>query len=239
VATRSSPIIVGRDKELARIDDALEMAGSGRPVLALVRGEAGIGKSRLVREAIQRATMAGSTVLHGACLDLGGDGVPYLPIVEALRGLARETPPDRLRDLLGVAGPDLAALLPALAEPEQPGETDPGSRSLVDRARLFERFLGFLGRLSSTAPVLAVVEDVHWVDPATRDLVTFLIRNITTEPIVAILTCRTDDLAPGHPVLAWLAELGRAPGAIRLDLERLGSADIRRQLEAIGDAPVR
>jgi len=81
--------------------------------------------------------------------------------------------------------------------------------------------------------VLAVVEDVQWVDPATRDLVTFLIRNITTEPIVAILTCRTDDLAPGHPVLAWLAELGRAPGAIRLDLERLGSADIRRQLEAI------
>jgi DNA-binding CsgD family transcriptional regulator/tetratricopeptide (TPR) repeat protein len=83
-----------------------------------------------------------------------------------------------------------------------------------------------------------VIEDVQWIDPATRDLVTFLVRNVTTEHLVAILTCRTDDLPAGHPVLAWMAELGRAPGGVRVDLGRLREADIARQLEAIEGGPV-
>jgi DNA-binding CsgD family transcriptional regulator/tetratricopeptide (TPR) repeat protein len=234
VAIGSSPIIVGRDEELARIERALDAAAGGRPVLVLVRGEAGIGKSRLVREAIARARGRGSAVLHGACLDLGGDGLPYLPVVEALRGFARETPPDHLLALIGPALPDLAALLPELGAADDATEPRPA----LDRARLFERFLGFLGRLGAPAPALAVVEDVQWIDPATRDLVTFLVRNVTTESLVALLTCRTDDLAPGHPVLAWMAELGRAPGAVRVDLGRLTRTDVARQLEAIAEGPV-
>jgi len=104
--------------------------------------------------------------------------------------------------------------------------------------RLFERFIGFLGRLGGEQPALAVIEDVQWIDPATHDLITFLVRNVTTEHLVAILTCRTDDLPAGHPVLAWMAELGRAPGGVRVDLGRLGEADIARQLEAIQGGPV-
>jgi DNA-binding CsgD family transcriptional regulator/tetratricopeptide (TPR) repeat protein len=239
VGNRSSPIIVGRDAELARIEHGLEVAGLGRPVLVLVRGEAGIGKSRLVREAIARARTGGSAVLHGACLDLGGDGLPYLPFVEALRGLARETPPDRMRELLGPALTDIQVLLPELAALEPAIERVPAAESAVDRARLFERFLGFLERLGSEIPALAIIEDVQWIDPATRDLVTFLVRNVTSERLVAILTCRTDDLPPGHPVLAWMSELGRAPGAVRMDLTRLSRTDIFRQLEAIEGGPVR
>ena len=153
MAIGSSPIIVGRDEELARIERALDVAAGGRPVLLLVRGEAGIGKSRLVREAIARARGRGSAVLHGACLDLGGEGLPYLPVVEALRGLARETPPDRLRALLGPALPDLATLVPELLASAAQAEAGPA----LDRARLFERFLGFLGRLAGPAPALAAV----------------------------------------------------------------------------------
>jgi DNA-binding CsgD family transcriptional regulator/tetratricopeptide (TPR) repeat protein len=240
VASRSSPIIVGRDEELARIERALDTASGGRPVMLLIRGEAGIGKSRLVHEAIERARSRGSAILHGACLDLGGDGLPYLPLVEALRGLVRETPPDRLRALLGPARADLAALLPELGEADRPAGAQRPSEgpSGLDRARLFERFIGFLGRLGEGQPALAVIEDVQWIDPATHDLVTFLVRNVTTEHLVAILTCRTDDLPAGHPVLAWMAELGRAPGGVRVDLGRLGQADIARQLEAIEGGPV-
>ncbi len=223
---------------MARIEHAFADAAIGRPVLVLVRGEAGIGKSRLVREAIARARSQGSAILHGACLDLGGDGIPYLPIVEALRGLARETPGGRLADLLGPARADLAPLMPELAPPDPAAEPAGASETAIDRGRLFERFLGFLGRLGSDHPALAVIEDVQWIDPATRDLVTFLVRNLTSERLVAILTCRTDDLPPGHAVLAWLAELGRAPGAIRIDLGRLSRTDVRRQLEAIESAPV-
>ena len=240
MASRSSPVIVGRSDELARIDRAFETAAAGQPVLGLVRGEAGIGKSRLVREAIDRARSRGSLVLHGACLDLGGDALPYLPLVEALRGLAREVSADRLRALLGPARADLSTLLPELEDarldalPAADGADSAASgEARVDRARLFERFIGFLGRLGRDVPALAVVEDVQWIDPATRDLVTFLARNVTDERLVAILTCRTDDLAPGHPVLAWLAELGRVPGSMRIDLDRLRREDIVRQLEAI------
>ena len=238
VGNQSSPIIVGRDAELARIERGLKDAGQGHPVVVLLRGEAGIGKSRLVREAIERARSGGSPILHGACLDLGGDGLPYLPFVEALRGLVRETPPDVLRELLGPGLPDVSLLLPELSvlDPTigSPAESEFG----VDRARLFERILGFLGRLGATAPTLAVVEDVQWMDPATRDLVTFLVRSVTTERVIAILTCRTDDLPPGHPVLAWMAEIGRAPGAVRLDLGRLSRTEVVRQLESIAGGSV-
>src|SRR5882672_3967638 len=154
VGNRSSPIIVGRDAELARIEHGLEVAALGRPALLLVRGEAGIGKSRLVREAIERARAGGSAILHGACLDLGGDGLPYLPIVEALRRLAQATPRDRLRELLGPAAPELSSLVPDLAEPGPAAERAAASGT-VDRARLFERFLGFVERLGSDVPVLA------------------------------------------------------------------------------------
>jgi DNA-binding CsgD family transcriptional regulator/tetratricopeptide (TPR) repeat protein len=239
VGNQSSPIIVGRDAELARIEHGLGVAGLGQPILVLVRGEAGIGKSRLVREAIQRARREGSAVLHGACLDLGGDGLPYLPFVEAMRTLVRETPRQLLLELLGPALAEIALLVPELAALEPVPEPPVAAESAVDRARLFERFLGFLGRLGGDAPVLAVIEDVQWIDPATRDLVTFLVRNVTTERVVAILTCRTDDLPPGHPVLAWMSELGRAPGAVRVDLGRLSRTDVVRQLEAIEGGPIR
>ena len=238
-----SPIIVGRDRELERIDAALTEAAGGRPRLIVIRGEAGIGKSRLVDEAVTRARASGSPVLLGACLDIGEGGLPYLPIAESLRGLVRTLDPGRLDRALGTAREDLSALVPELAsrraggdQPERNGhEHQP---TTIDRARLFERFIGFLGRLGEDRPVVAVVEDVQWIDRSTQDLVTFLVRNVTTEPLVAILTCRTDDLAPGDPVLAWLAELGRAPGAMRLSLERLDRESVTRQVEAIAGSIV-
>jgi ATP/maltotriose-dependent transcriptional regulator MalT len=250
VATRSSPITVGRDVELGRIEDALARATSGRPQIVIVRGEAGIGKTRLIGEAVDRARAAGSPILHGGCLDLEGEGLPYLPLVEALRSFVRTVPADRALELLGPAQADLGALVPEIAGLGRGGPASVGLEGLadraaaareetpVDRARLFERILGFLARLGSEEPVLAVVEDVQWIDPATHDLITFLVRNVTTERLVAVITCRTDDLPPGHPVLGWLAELSRAPGAVRLDLGRLSRDDVERQLTALGGGPV-
>ncbi|MDQ2965646.1 MAG: AAA family ATPase, partial [Chloroflexota bacterium] len=234
-----SPIIVGRDRELERIDAALTEAAGGRPRLIVVRGEAGIGKSRLVNEAAQRARAAGSPILLGACLDIGEGGLPYLPVAEGLRGLARTLDPARFDRALGPARDDLSALVPELAVPvaaggERAERNGAGHRpTSIDRARLFERFIGFLGRLGEDRPVMAVIEDVQWIDRSTQDLVTFLVRNVTAEHLVAILTCRTDDLAPGNPILAWLAELGRAPGAMRLGLDRLDRESVTRQVQAI------
>src|SRR5436309_8791440 len=112
-----APVIVGRDIELRRIADAFVEAAEGRPQLLIVLGEAGIGKTWLSREAISRARAAGSHVLAGSCLDIAGGGLPYLPVAEALRGLARSATPEELERLLGPARDDLAAIVPELAAP--------------------------------------------------------------------------------------------------------------------------
>jgi DNA-binding NarL/FixJ family response regulator/tetratricopeptide (TPR) repeat protein len=239
VASLSSPIIVGRDEELARIERALGEAANNRPRILVIGGEAGIGKSRLVHEAIDRARAGGSAILHGACLDIGQGWLPYLPVVEALRGLVRDLPPDRLEYVIGAGRNDFARLVPSLGdEATATPEDQSGEPSLGERARLFERFIGLLGRLGESAPTLAVLEDVQWIDPATRDLLTFLVRNLTVESVCAVLTVRTDELPTGHPVLAWLAELGRAPGAVRIDLPRLDRSALTRQLDSIAGTTV-
>ncbi len=241
---------MGRDVELAQVDAAFSDAAAGRPRLLVVLGEAGIGKTGVAEAAIARASAAGGRVLVGACLDLAESGLPFLPVAEALRRLARTTPPDALDELLGPARDDLAAIAPELAHATAPELAGPGvpagpgrqartgGPSGVGQARLFEAFIGLLSRLGSQRPALVVLEDVQWIDRATRDLVTFLVRNLTTERIVAVITCRVDDLPPGHRVLAWLAELGRAPGAQRLELERLDLASVGTMLERLTGAPV-
>ena len=240
MASLSSPIIVGRDEELARIERALGEAAAGRPRILVIGGEAGIGKSRLVREAIDRARAGGSAILHGACLDIGQGWLPYLPVVEALRGLVRDLPAQRLDYVLGAGRSDFARLVPSLADDDASAVSGDGAGepSLGERARLFERFIGLLGRLGESAPTMAVLEDVQWIDPATRDLLTFLVRNLTVESVCAVLTVRTDELHTGHPVLAWLAEIGRAPGAVRIDLPRLDRSALTRQLESIAGTTV-
>ena len=248
-----APVIVGRDAELRRIGQAFDQAADGVPQLLILLGEAGIGKTWLTREATARARAAGSHVLVGSCLDLAGGGMPYLPVAEALRGLARSVTPDELERVLGPARDDLAAIVPELGRPAADGPDDSpaggpadglaarsgGAPSGVNQARLFERFIGVLDRLGANRPLLAVVDDVQWIDRASRDLLTFLVRNITTEHLVAILTCRVDDLPRGHPVLAWLAELGRAPGGERIELGRLDEASVGRMREAFTGRPSR
>ena len=108
----------------------------------------------------------------------------------------------------------------------------------VARARLFEAVLGVLGRLGERDPAVIAIEDVHWADPATRDLVTFLVRNLTRERIALVLTVRTDDAIPDETSGRWLAELGRDPRFERLEVIRLAHDDVAAQVGAIlGRAP--
>ncbi len=232
MASVSSPVLVGRDAELARLLEVVEAAATGRPQLVVVAGDAGIGKSRLVAEAIARARSKGSLVLVGACLDIGEAGIPYLPIAAALRSLARGVDPATLDALLGPTRDELATIAPELAASSDGLGGVPAVGS-VGQARLFERVLELLGRLGADRPAVVVLEDVQWIDRASRDLVTFLARNLSTERVAAFLTVRTDDLPRDHPNLGWLAELVRAPGAARLALAPLDRAGVAGQVAAI------
>src|ERR1700682_3824860 len=122
MATRvTSPVFVGRRHELDHLASVLTRARDGRPAVVLVAGEAGVGKSRFVAEACDQARAAGMRVLEGGCVQVGMEGLPYGPLIEAFRALSHTVAPSELTELLGGARTDLARLMPHLV----PGTTDP------------------------------------------------------------------------------------------------------------------
>ena len=207
----SSPLTVGRTDTQAALVAALAQASAGEPQLVLVAGEAGIGKTRMAGELAARAVTSGHRVLWGECVPLQAGELPYAPIVAALRGQEH--------------GDELAALLAELRNGRGAAAHAP--------AQLFELLLGALGRLADTTPTLLVVEDVHWADRATQDLLRFLARNLRDERLLLVVTLRTDEPPAPAPLRTLLAELGRSPRVERLDLERLTPADTALQVEAI------
>jgi DNA-binding NarL/FixJ family response regulator/tetratricopeptide (TPR) repeat protein len=233
----SSPELVGREPELAALDAALSRAADGEPGIVVVAGEAGIGKTRLIEAFVARARSDGSRVLVGGCLDLADDGLPYAPLTEALRTFLRGLSRDQITAILGPARDEIGRLLPGIGRVAPAADHGSGmvsdARSGLAQASLFGLVLGLLGDLGAEAPTVLVFEDLHWVDRGTRDLVTFLARNLERERLLVVLTVRTDGLAPGHPVPTWLAELERDPRTSRRDLERLDRADVGRQVATI------
>jgi DNA-binding CsgD family transcriptional regulator len=215
--------MVGRDGELGRLLTLLDDAEAGRSVAALVSGDAGVGKSRLVREVVQLAAGRGFTVLSGQCAELG-DSVPYLPLADALRGAAQST---GVRDALS-SRPALSRLLPDSGDGRVPEE----DRSGLARQQMFGGVLGLLTELAAAAPVLLVLEDLHWADTSTRDLVTFLSRMLHRERVALIGTYRTDDLHRRHPLRPVVAELQRLPDVISVDLAPLDPSALAEHLTA-------
>ena len=231
---RSSPELVGRGPEIATLGAALDEAALGRPSLVLVAGEAGVGKTRLVSEFGSLARAGGARLLVGNCLDLADATLPYGPIAQALRALLRELPDDEAATVLGPAREEIGRLIPSVGDALGVAPVDPSEDAFgYAQARLFELMLGLLGRLAALAPTVVVIEDIQWVDRASRDLLTFLARNVVNERLTLVATVRTDGLERGHATSAWLADLERHANATRIDLGRLGRADVGRQVSAI------
>jgi DNA-binding CsgD family transcriptional regulator len=215
--------MVGRDGELGRLLALLDNAEAGRAVAALVSGDAGVGKSRLVSEVSKLAAGRGFIVLSGQCAELG-DSVPYLPLADALRGAAESS---GVRDALA-SRPALGRLLPEGGDAGTANEV----RSGLARQQMFGAVLGLLTELAAAAPVLLVLEDLHWADASTRDLVTFLSRVLHRERVALIGTYRTDDLHRRHPLRPVVAELQRLPSVISVDLAPLAPSALAEHLTA-------
>jgi DNA-binding CsgD family transcriptional regulator len=231
MATRvSSPVLVGRSAELVRLRAALELAVGGQSGATLVAGEAGIGKTRLVSAFADLARAEGAEVLQGGCIPLGEGALPYAPVVEALRGLIRRTPDEELDALAGPGRSELARLVPDLGPVGGEAASDLSIGSA--QGRLFELLLGVLERLAAARPVVFVVEDLHWSDQSTRDLLGFLVRNLRGA-VLLVLTYRSDELHRRHPLMPFLAELGRAAGVDRLELQPFDGPESAAQLRAI------
>ncbi|HET6664709.1 MAG TPA: AAA family ATPase, partial [Acidimicrobiales bacterium] len=229
----STPAFVGRVPELSALIEAFDGAAAGRAVTALVGGEAGVGKSRLVRELGAHARRNGARVLVGHCLDLEEGGLPYAPFVDILRTLERELPVDE-------GGATISPLRTALGSPSA-DSARPVSDSRANatpgpfaRARVFELLLTLLDRLSARGPVVLVIEDVHWADRSTDDLITLLSTNARHLPLLVAVTYRTDD--GGRRLLDLLAELTRR-GVTQVRLRRLDRGEVVELASALLGTP--
>ena len=224
-----SPVFVGRRDEMAALAGLMQLAHGGDAAFALIGGEAGVGKTRVVSELAARASAAGFTVLVGHCIELGAEGLPLAPLVDALRALARSTPADELAGLLGPARGGLARLLPEL-DPDAAGGLPPGD---VQAAQLLELVLGLISRLSAASPVMLILEDLHWADQSTLELLAFLVRSLRDVRVLLLATYRSDELHRRHPLRPLLTGWERVRSMRRIELRRFDRDEVAAQLDAI------
>jgi ATP/maltotriose-dependent transcriptional regulator MalT len=224
-----SPVFVGRRDEVAALTALCDRARAGEPGFAIVAGEAGVGKTRLVSELAGHADGSGFTVLTGHCVELGAEGLPLAPLIDALRTLARMTSRGELAEVLGPARRGLGRLLPEL----DPGVSAEPPADGIQVSQLLELVLGLLGRLSARRPLLLVLEDLHWSDQSTRELVSFLIRSLRGVRVVLLATYRSDELNRRHPLRPLLASWERLRTVQHVELRRFEPGEVAAQLGAI------
>ena len=222
------PVLVERDRELAVLDRLAERSAGGGGGLALLVGEAGAGKSRLAREVAASAAGRGMVALAGRALP-GPTPVPYRPLTEALAAPFRSGAPLAPRDLSALRE-RIGRLLPDW--PDRTASAEPrGGESPIQLAEAVARLLHLLGRGHGSVLVL---EDLHWADVETLDVVDYLADALPDLGVLVLATMR-----PEGPILDRLARWRRHPDVTLLALERLSEAGVRRAVAAcLGtDAP--
>ena len=226
----TSSVLVGRRDELALMGELVRaLASDGSGGVLVIGGEAGVGKSRLVEALAELADGQQMQVFVGHCVQFGDEKLPAAPLIEILRDLAVRLDAEEVEAVIGSARKALAGVVPALGVPPE-GATPLEAHSLVDLVH------GILARLSGRGPVVIVVEDLHWADRTTRDLIGFLASSLADDPVLLVLTYRSDDLHRRHPLLPALAELQRAARPERLDLAPFDVPTTAALVEAISGA---
>jgi predicted ATPase len=212
---------VGRSSELRELELAAEAACSRQPALLLLGGDSGVGKTRLIGELERLLSDRDVLVLRGEAVEQSEGELPYAPLTSALRPLVRSHD-SALDELSRGSRAQLAALFPGLDDSGAPTSAHDPSAQL----RLFESLVELLNLLCERCPVTLILEDVHWADRSTRTFVSFLARSLRQEPMLIVLTYRTDELHRRHPLRSLLSELERLEHVRTLDLAPLGRTEL-------------
>ena len=226
----ASRLLVGRDEVLARLEALVdEIVAGHRLGTVLVEGPAGIGKTRVVDELGGRLQDRGIDVVVGHCVAQGEQMLPYAPVMELLTEIIRREGAAAVLQAAGPAGPELGRLAPALGVQDLPALDSTRS------GRLFQAISTLLQNLSFKRPLLIVIEDVHWADTSTRELLALLTRQQQGD-VVLLLTLRTDESPAPVGLTRYLAELVRH-GDHRVSLHPLSREQQAHQISDILGVP--
>ena len=219
--------LVGRQEETAALRALFQQAALGRPGVLVVHGEAGIGKTRLVRDACAKVAGDGFEVLWGSCVRFGSASLSYAPVLSALDRWAVQADPSLVERVFADAR-ELRALLPSLGV--RSGGPVPGTvLSWVDTA---------LVRLARHAPTVLVVDDLQWADSASLDCLAYLVTGFGAERLGVVVTIRLDERPEGGPLHTWLADVRRLPHVGELTLERLDVSETEELIATLLPSPV-
>jgi DNA-binding CsgD family transcriptional regulator/type II secretory pathway predicted ATPase ExeA/tetratricopeptide (TPR) repeat protein len=197
-----SPNLVGRETQVGQLLGALSRAKAGLPGIVLVRGEAGSGKSRLLREFLSLARDDRATALYGACIDVSAGDIPLVPFRTALRHLVQSRSTPDMESLLGGTWRDLHVLLPELA----PSDV----RAAPSAPHVFEVVSAVVARLAAERPVVLAVDDAQWADQSTLQLLRYLTQSEQRLPLVVLVAYRGEELPDEPGRRKALEELSRA-----------------------------
>src|SRR6476661_9547118 len=223
----TSQVLVGRDAELTEIASLLGVrpVPGQDPSVVLLSGDAGVGKTRLLTELRDVAFTEGWQVFAGHCLDFGDSALPYLPFSEVLGRLAADLPD--VVETVAAAHPSLARLQPGRRVLGAPDGSSGTESAALDRADLFGAVHALLDAAAEKAPLLLVIEDAHWADQSTRDMLSFLFSRPFAGPVALVASYRSDDLHRRHPLRRQVAEWSRIRGVERVQLAPLPAPAVR------------
>ena len=225
--------IVGRSEQRDQLRSVLDDVIDDGSRFVIVGGDAGAGKTTVIEAFV--ADLGSSLadrkaqLIRGQCVPLGGDGLPYAPVVGALRDLLAQHGRDQVLEWAGAGRAALGALLPDLAEGADTGESI--------RLQLFEAITMLWERATEPGPLVVIMEDIHWADESTRHLLRFLARALTDAPVMIIASYRTDELTRRHPLRPFLAEIGRLIGTVRVEVGNLDRGEVAELLGQLLDRP--
>jgi DNA-binding NarL/FixJ family response regulator len=232
--------LVGRRDELDALADCLgirDPAGLEAERAVVLAGDAGVGKTRLLTELRDLAFTEGWQVVAGHCLDFGDSALPFLPFSEIIGRLVTDSP--ALVDAVTERHPALSRLRPGrrLLSDQELAEGAPRD-SAVDRGALYDAVHALLDAAGAERPLLLVVEDAHWADRSTRDLLSFLFSRPFSSRVAIVTSYRSDDLHRRHPLRRAVTEWMRIPGVTRIQLGPLPTEDVRALVHQLHPSPL-
>ena len=223
---RTSGPLIDRQRELQMLDACLTSARSGQATVALIRGESGIGKSRLAETLIEQAHRSDVLVVLGHCTPVSGSELPFGPFVEMLSQMAAAA--DSLEKVAGTTWELLRAVLTVSGSSSGGASPDVG----LERSRLFTSVLRVFHHLGERQPVMAVVEDIHWADSSSLDLLNYLARTAGQERLLLVVTCRDEAVARDPNTRRAIGDLSRADVSRDIHLQPLTANQVRQLLAA-------